>query len=93
MAPSTSAGNDHGRQILAEQFRGPRGTVGVEIVVAQNDDGVGVFQGIFDHQASRRRTAAVDGAPGRILPQHRQKQQRDQRGDDSPALRCRCRFS
>ena len=46
---ANSAGNDRGREILAVKFRGPRGTVGVEIVVAQNDDGVGVFKSVFNN--------------------------------------------
>ena len=47
-AQTDSAGHYDRRQSLAKQFRGARGAVGVKIVVAQNDDGVGVFQRIFD---------------------------------------------
>ena len=47
---------------MAEQFRGAGGAVGEEIVVAEEDDGVGLFQGIFYDPGFAGERAASGGA-------------------------------
>jgi hypothetical protein len=46
-AQTPAAGDDHGRHAMAVQFRRALRTVGVKIVIAQDNDGVRALEGIF----------------------------------------------
>lgn len=76
-AQPPAAGDDDGRNALAHQFSGASGAVGIEIVVAEEKDGVGVGRRSIDYPGFGRVTQ--DGVAGPI--EHRT--ENDKRDDDN----------
>jgi len=86
-----ATGNHDGRSALAVELGGVGGAVGVEVVTAENDDGVGVLGGLIDDPGFGRETH--DGAAGEVdgKAEDGEEEERDEGADDAAALRATLR--